>query len=310
MSEQPLRRNAINYNAHGKHDRMLMGVLLIAVGETLLVMMGASIKHLSAELSLLQIVFFRNVFALLFIFPFVLKIGMNSLSTQNRSLHFRRGLFGVSAMFCMYYSFSTLKLTEAVLLKATSPILLSLIAWMMLRERLPALSWVAIGLAFVGVAIIVNPESVEVKVQLGFLAGLAGALLAAMAKIMVRRLGRTEPSKVIVFYFALSGTLFTLPLAVWYWQSIEFAQWGLLAFIGLLATLGQLFITKAFTVAKAGKVAMFGYLSIPIAGLMGWLLWDESLDLPLLLGALTIVSAGALSFYAARRNDHLPVIGQ
>lgn len=302
MSQYSPHQSVINYNAHGKQDRLLLGVLLMAIGETFLVMMGATIKHVTAELPLTQVIFFRNFFALAFVLPLVTKLGLHQLKSSNMSIHFQRGLYGVTSMLCLYYSFSTLKLTEAVLLKSTSPIFLSLIAWFILRERLPLISWLAIFLAFFGVVVIVNPSAMSTTIQLGFLLGFTSALLAALAKIMVRRLGRTESSEVIVFYFGLFGAVLSLPFAVWFWQPVQLYQWGFLVLIALLATMGQLCVTKAYTVAKAGKVAMFSYLSMPIAGGMGWLLWNESITTPLVLGSLVIIVAGVMSVYASRNS--------
>jgi len=272
----------------------------MAVGETLIVMGGAAIKQVTDGLPITQVMFFRNFFGLLLLLPLVLRFGFARLKTEKLSTHFQRAAFGVLAMFCMFYSFYILKLTEAVLLKATSPILLSLIAWLLLRERLNSTAWCAIFLAFFGVVIIVNPAEFDPVLGLGFAAGLASALLAAFAKIMVRKLGQTEPSDIIVFYFMGFGTLFTLPLTILNWQSVSWHQWGLLLLIGLFTTAGQLGITKAYSLAKAGQVAMFTYLSMPVAGVMGWVFWQETITWPLIIGTLVIVTAGVLSVYSSR----------
>ena len=303
MNQYSPHQNVINYNAGGKQDRLLLGVILMVVGESLLVGMGAVIKHVSDSLSLAEIMFFRNFLALVFIIPLVMRVGLNQLKTPNMGFHLLRGIFGVSAMFCMFYAFSTIKLSEAILLKATSPIMLCLMAWLVLREKLSSLTWLAIILAFFGVIVIADPDELGVSMQLGYIAGLASALLAALAKIMVRKLGRTETPEVIIFYFAVCGALFTLPFMLWNGQEISLINWCFLLFIGLLATFGQLFITKAYTVAKAGKVSIFSYLSMPIAGLLGWFVWQESIDLPLLIGSTIVIVAGVLSFYASRHSE-------
>jgi len=119
---------------------------------------------------------------------------------------------------------------------------------------------------------------------------------------MVRKLGRTEASEVIVFYFAVFGTVLTLPLAIIFWQSVSLVNWGFFLMIAVLASFGQLFITKAYTVAKAGMVSVFSYLSMPIAGALGWLVWQESYDLPLLLGTTVVICAGAMIFYVNQRD--------
>jgi len=114
---------------------------------------------------------------------------------------------------------------------------------------------------------------------------------------MVRKLGRTEASEVIVFYFAIFGAIVTMPLAIMFWQNTSFVNWGFFLLIAALASFGQLFITKAFTVAKAGVVSVFTYLSMPIAGVLGWVVWGESFNMSLLLGTIIVISAGVMIFY-------------
>ena len=67
MSEQSPHQQVVNFNAGGAEDRLLLGILLIALGETCFVFMGVFVCQASPEIPLVQIVFFRNFFALFFI---------------------------------------------------------------------------------------------------------------------------------------------------------------------------------------------------------------------------------------------------
>ena len=301
MTQYSPHQTVVNYNAGGKGDQLLLGVLYMAVGESLIVLSGAAIKHVTTELPIVQVMFFRSFFGLLFLAPLVFHIGLVRLKTQKLRLHFLRSLLGMFAMFGMFYSFYALKLTEAVLLKATSPIMLVFIAWLVLKERLRWQAWCAVFLAFTGVVVIVDPAEFNPTIGLGFLAGISSAIIAAFAKTTVRRLGQTEGSDIIVFYFLLFGSLLTLPLLFVFWQPITPVQWAWLALVAVLSTAGQVGITKAFSVAQAGQVAMFTYLSMPVAGALGWFLWEERITLPLLIGTVIIVCAGALSVLGGRK---------
>lgn len=301
MTQYSPHQTVVNYNAGGKRDQLLLGVLYMAVGETLIVFGGAAIKHVTSELPVVQVMFFRSFFGLLFLSPLVFHIGLARLKTQKLSLHFLRGLLGMLAMFGMFYSFHVLKLTEAVLLKATSPIMLTFIAWVVLKERLTWQACCAVFLAFTGVVIIVNPSEFNPAIGLGFLAGISSAIIAAFAKTTVRRLGQTEGSDIIVFYFLLFGSLLTLPLLFVFWQPVTSEQWAWLGLVGVLSTAGQVGITKAFSVAQAGQVAMFTYLSLPVAGALGWFLWEERITLPLIIGTVIIVCAGSLSVLSSHK---------
>lgn len=296
MNPHASSKTPTNFNAGGAEDKLLLGIALIASGEMCFVIMGAIIRQASADIPLVQIMFFRNFFALFFVGYFVYKLGFHTLKTRRHKTHLLRAVVGLSAMFFMVYSFSQLKLTEATLLKSVSPVLIPFMAWIILREKLGWLTWAAIALAFVGVIIIIKPQGVNLSANLGVAAGLLAACLAGVAKIVVRKLGTTEPSAVIVFYFALYGSVLTAPLCFLVWTPMNTTLWLLLALCAFMASGGQLCVTRAYTVAKAGKISMFSYLSMPIAGALGWLIWSESIGLSLILGSLFIVCAGYLNF--------------
>lgn len=296
MSEQSPHQQVVNFNAGGAEDRLLLGILLIALGETCFVFMGVFVRQASTEIPLVQIMFFRNFFALFFIGYLVSRAGLNTLRSEKNALHLSRALVGLTSMYLMVYSFSHLKLTEATLLKATSPIMIPFVAWLLLKEKLGTLTWIAIFLAFTGVFVIVAPSGLDLTANVGFIAGLASAMLASLAKVIVRKLGSTEPSEVIVFYFAFYGTLITAPLCFLFWQEMNLIIWGLVILCAMAASAGQLLVTKAYTIAKAGRVGMFSYVSMPIAGILGWFIWSEQISTTLLIGSLMIVVAGYLNY--------------
>ncbi len=304
MSEQSPHQQVVNFNAGGAEDKLLLGIFLMALGETCFVFMGVFVRQASSEIPLLQIMFFRNFFALFFLGFIIQRIGVSQLKSRRNALHFCRATIGLSAMFFMVYSFSELKLTEATLLKATSPIMIPFVAWIIIREQLGALTWAAIFIAFVGVIVIIAPTGLSLSANLGFLAGLTAALLASLAKVIVRKLGTTEPSEVIVFYFAFYGTLITAPLCWFFWQDMSVSVLGLVVLCALAASAGQLLVTKAYTIAKAGRVGMFSYVSMPIAGVLGWLIWSESISTSLVLGSIMIIIAGYLNYREFLNSRH------
>lgn len=124
------------------------------------------------------------------------------LITRVFHLHMLRAVFGVSAMYCFFYALANLQLADGMLLKMAAPLFMTLIAVVWFYEKLGAKIWLAVGLGFVGVALVLQPE---VEFNRVALVGLGGGLFAAGAKVTVRRLGRTEPTVRIVFYFRGGG---------------------------------------------------------------------------------------------------------
>ncbi|MFE8071596.1 DMT family transporter [Marinobacteraceae bacterium S3BR75-40.1] len=275
----------------------MRGAAFVILGEMLLSVMGAIIKHLSPELPNALLVFCRNGLGLMILLPIVLTQagGLRALKTPNLRFHLMRGLIGVSAMYCFFFSLGKLALTEAVLLKLTAPFFIPLVATFWLRERSSPVTWLAIAIGFCGVLVILDPGRSGFSDWLYVGAGLAGALLGGTAKVTIRRMGVNEPSARIVLYFGVIATLASAPAAAAQWQMPTAIQWGLLLALAACATIAQLCITTAYRIAPAGKVGQFTYSSVAFAAILGWWFWGETVTLNQAVGCALIVGAGLLN---------------
>ena len=273
------------------NDQPLKGALLLVLGEGLLAVMAAMIKHLSDHLDTEVIVFARNLFGLLILLPIIAsRGGFGQLRTRFLHLHMIRGFTGVTAMFCFFYTIGHIALAEAVLVKMTVPFFLPIVAWLWLREVISVRTWLAIIGGFAGVAVIMDVSSGSVNPVMWV--ALAGAAIMSVAKVSIRRMAVSEPAQRVVFYFALFATLFSaLPLP---WASTLPAGTDYLWMfgIGLVATGGQYAMTTAYQIARPGQVGVYNYSSVVWAALLGWIFWGETLVLTTLIGTLLIVAAG------------------
>mgnify|MGYP000380262479 FL=1 len=273
------------------NDQPLKGALLLVLGEGLLAVMAAMIKHLSDHLDTEVIVFARNLFGLLILIPIIAsRGGFGQLRTRFLHLHMIRGFTGVTAMFCFFYTIGHIALAEAVLVKMTVPFFLPIVAWLWLREVISLRTWLAIIGGFAGVAVIMDVSSGSVNPVMWV--ALAGAAIMSVAKVSIRRMAVSEPAQRVVFYFALFATLFSaLPLP-WVSTLPAGTDYLWLFAIGLVATGGQYAMTTAYQIARPGQVGVYNYSSVVWAALLGWMFWGETLVLTTLIGTLLIVAAG------------------
>lgn len=277
-------------------NQLLKGVLLVIFAEAVLVATGVLIRSVAEALSVAQLVFLRNAFGLLIMLPLVLGVKGISLKTTCIHLHLGRALVGVSAMSCLYYGWTHLPLGTAALLKQTAPLFMPLLALWFLKEKIhPVLFW-ALPIGFVGVALVLNPANSGL--QLAVLIGLAGAVLGAQAKIFVRKMKDSEPSRRVVFYFSLFASLFSVPFAIQGWVALGWLELAGVIGIAALSTLAQLSMTKAYHSAPAGYLGPFTYSSVIIASLVGWFLWDETLATLTIVGMGLIVLGGMMTLKA------------
>lgn len=273
-------------------QNLLHGAFLILSSELMFASMGAAVKAVSVGLPTEVVVFMRNLMGLFFLLPLVYRLGPTGLSTTALHLHMLRALVGVSAMYCFFYALSRLPLADGMLLKMTAPIFMPVVAYWWLKETAPRLAILAVPVGLLGVALVLKPEG---DLSWAALVGLLGGFLAAIAKVTVRRLSRTEPTVRVVFYFGLNALLISAVPLAWAWQTPTPREWALLAFMGLTGTLGQLMLTRGYAVATASQASPFTYFSVLFGAGYGYLFWGELLDLYFVAGALLIGFAGLLA---------------
>jgi drug/metabolite transporter (DMT)-like permease len=267
------------------------GALLAALAAVMFACMGASIKAASAELPNEVVVFFRNLFGLAVLLPWLARSGTAVLATRRLHEHVLRTLTGLGAMYCFFYTIAHMHLAEAILLNFTAPLFVPFIALLWLGERLTREAVWAMIIGFAGVALILKP-GMELFSPVA-LVGLASGALAAWAVVGVRRMSDTEPTTRIVFYYSTIATgVSAVPLA-WSWQAPEPRLWLLLLAAGLFATAGQLLMTRGYSLGPAARIGPFTYSSVAFAALLGWMLWGEVPD-PLSLGGVTLVCVAGI----------------
>ncbi len=289
----PVGPGAVGRGPEGADDRRydpVRGALYAVAAELFFTSMAASVKLASAELSNETIVFFRNLFGLLFLLPWLLRRGPGGLRTRYLRWHVVRSLAGLSAMYCFFYALAHIPMAEAVLMKLTAPLFIPLVAFLWLGERFPRGVGIAVVIGFAGVALILRPGFGELSPVL--LVALCAGALAAAGKTGVRQLTRTEPITRVVFYFALVSTVVSALPLTWGWTTPGPQGWGLLVLLAVLATFGQVFMTAAYGLAPAAQIGPFTYTSVLFASVYGWLLWGDTLTLLSGLGAALVFVAG------------------
>jgi drug/metabolite transporter (DMT)-like permease len=270
------------------------GALHVTAAGAAFALMSAFAKAASqAGVSNYLLVFARNIVSVTVLLPLLLRQGSGAFRTRRFGGHLWRSAFGLLGMYTLYYAISHLSLAEALLLNYSSPLFIPFIAWLVLRERPPALLIPASLLGLAGVALIVKPASLGLS--LAALVGAASGVFAACAMVSLRRISDTEPAQRVVFYFGAIGLVVSAIPLYWHWQPLDGQQLGYMLGTGLFATLGQLQLTRAYACAPAARVGAMGYSAVVFAGLIGWLVWGETPDAWSLLGAALVISTCILA---------------
>jgi drug/metabolite transporter (DMT)-like permease len=283
---------------------MRAAALYMVASALLFASMAACVRVAARELPNAPIVFFRHFVMLLFFLPWLWREGRRGVETADLRGHLVRGLAGVSAVGCYFFAIARLRLADAVLLNQSMPLFIPLVERAWHGERIPARLWGVLALGFAGLVVILRPGTGVFEPAA--LVGLASAVLASVAQVGIRRLTRTEPVTRIVFYFGLVGSAVSLPAGVWWWRSPSAAAWALLVVVGLLATIGQLTLTRAYVHAPPATVGPILYTGPVFAGLIDWLIWDRLPDALFVAGAAVVILAATLALRIEGATAPLP----
>ena len=269
------------------------GALLLTISALAFAAMGAVIKIVSAELPNEMIVFSRNAMGLIALTPWLLRTGRSGVRTPCFRMHLTRALVGLAGMYCFFYAIGHLPLAEAMLLNYSAPLFIPFIAFLWLGERLPRFFGWAISLGFVGIAMILKPGMILFSPAA--LVGVAAGVLTAVAFVSIRRLALREPTARIVFYFGTISTVISAVPLVWSWKTPAAGLWNLLVGMGILATGGQLLMTRAYALAPAARIGPFSYGTVVFSAALGWAIWGEVPDRFSMLGAVLVCTAGVIA---------------
>ncbi len=275
----------------------LQGALYMTGAALCFSVMNIAIRIVSAELDPLEIAFFRNFFALLFMLPWLARAGLGALRTVHLGAHVWRAVIGLVAMICWFYSIALLPLAEAVSLNFTVPLFATAGAAIFLGEVVRARRWSATLLGFLGVLIILRPGVTELSPAMALPVVAAGFM--AVSTLLVKSLSRSDSPAAIVLYMNLILTPSSLVPALFIWRWPSWSALALLVLVGLLAAVAHILLTRAYTKADASAVMPFDYARLPFIAVLAFLVFGELPDLWTWIGA-AVIAASAI--YIARRE--------
>ncbi|SLN12270.1 DMT family transporter [Oceanibacterium hippocampi] len=275
------------------------GALWVIAAGILGSLMGMLIKLVGTRIDSAQIVFFRSAFGLVAVMPFVIRGGRRSLRTRRPVIHLVRGVLGLTGMSCLFYSLTQLPLADATALTFTKPLFLIVLAVLFLGEAVNWRRWSATAVGFLGVLIIMRPDT---GIDPAVFVALAGAFLVACVAVLIKRMSATETQVSMIFYFGVIVTTLSLVPALLVWKNPTPIEFGALILTGFLGTAAQSCMIRGFTFGEATAVAPFDYGRLLYAGLIGYVVFAEIPDRWAIVGALVIVGS---TLYIAYREARL-----
>lgn len=246
------------------------------------------------DLNVFQVMEVRSIIGFFMLAPIVLMNGgFGAMKTARPLAHVTRNLVHYVSQLGWFFALTLIPLSQLVSIEFTMPIWIALMAAFFLGERMTASKTIAIALGLVGVLVIVRPATGEINP--GQLVALASAFGFSISITLIKSLTRTDSALKIIFWMiVVQASAGLVPaLALWQWPSAYVWMW--LVVVAFCGTFSHFCMARAMLYADATVVVPMDFLRVPLSAAIGWLLYNEQLDMFTLLGAALILAANLLN---------------
>ncbi|WP_271949441.1 DMT family transporter [Ruegeria faecimaris] len=276
--------------------RPLAGMFWMFSAGLSFVVMTALVKSLGTSMDPIQAAFLRFVFGLVFLLPALRLIVRTPLTRRHLTLFGIRGVVHAIAVMLWFFSMTRIPLAEVTAMNYMTPVYVTLGAVLFLGEKLAFRRIAAIGVALIGVAIILRPGFRDISV--GHVTMLGTSLTLGASYLLAKMLVRDLPPSVVVAHMSIWVTMALIPFAIAVWSPPSLHDLGVLFLVACFATLGHYLMTLALQAAPVAVTQPVTFLQLIWATLVGALVFHESVDLWVVAGGTLILLA--VSFIAWR----------
>jgi drug/metabolite transporter (DMT)-like permease len=277
----------------------LRGALWMGLTVLSFVAMAVSGRELAGTMSPFETVALRSLVGITVLTPIAVHMGFRILYTQRITHHIARNAVHFVGQVSWFYALGVLALAMVTAIEFTMSLWAILLAALFIGERIDGTRWVTVAFGFAGVLAILRP-GVE-TVSFGALIMLMGSLFYGGSIVMVKSLTRTESAFAVVFYMNVCQFLLGLAVSVFDWTWPGWAQWPWLVGVGLSGLCAHYTFTRALALAEVSVVSPIDFLRLPTTALVGYVLYRESVDVWVWIGAAMVFGANYYNVWRASK---------
>lgn len=273
----------------------VLGIVLVILSTVAIASADIVAKYMSYQISVIQILWVR------FLVHFALGLAMTNwrrfpvgLATARPGLQIARGVLLIGSSYAFVLALHYLPFVDALAIGFVAPVIISVLAATVLKEKMDAGRWVACGVGFAGALIVIRPGFAEGSWALAL--PLVSAVSFAVFSIITRFLSARDSAQTTFFHSGLVAFIVISIAAPFAWRWPSGLEWGGLVASGLLAAVSQYFFIKANHYQTASVLAPFGYSEIIWGTILGYLVFRDFPDAWTWLGAAVIVASGLYIF--------------
>ena len=278
-----------------------LGVLLM-VGTTIVfaIQDGLSL-HLSSTYNVYMVVMVRYWFFAAFVMTVSAKQAgglRNAARTKQPILQGFRGVLLAAEICIMVTAFTLLGLVESLAIFSAYTLIVAALSGPILGERVGWRRWVAIGVGFCGVLIILQP-GIEVFSPYAIIPVIS-AFMFALYSLLTRYAARLDSTATSFFWTGVMGCVLMTMVGAFHFENMTSSDWVLMLCLCCTGATGHWLLIRCYEVAEASAVQPFTYLQLVFGSTIGVLIFGEMVKLNVAVGAALVVSAGLFTLWRAR----------
>lgn len=227
------------------------------------------------------------------------------LQSHYRFRHVLRATLKLASLVAFFTAYSLASLADVTAIAFTTPVFVTVGAWIFLAEKPRTLRIIAVICGFAGALIIINPNQ-HIGAPVGLLLALLGAVLTALIQLILKPMSAKDSTQTLLAWnLIITVPVATLP-ALFYWTTPTSWQWALLVLQGLVGLLAMGAVTRAFALAEASLLVPLDFLRLPIVAVLAYLMFGQTVPLTTWLGGMLIFAASlimAVGLNPERKNS-------
>lgn len=288
-------------------ERILAGIGLVLLAVACFATLDTATKISVTAVPILMAVWFRYAFQAVATTVVLLpRYGTALLRTAHPRYHALRGALLLTTSVLAFLSLRYMPLAEFTAIVLIAPLVITLFAATVLKERVSALRWVLVAGGFIGTLVILRPGGGSFSWTILLPIGLV--LSNAWFQVLTARLSQTENPLTLHFYTGWVGTLLASCALPFVWTALpSWHWWALLCLMGAMGAIGHFMLILAYQRAPASTLTPYLYAQIAFAMLGGWVMFAHVPDNVSLAGMGLIAVCGAAGAWLTVRERRLPI---
>lgn len=263
-----------------------MALMVVSTG--CLTAMYVAVRKVPGSIHPFELVFFRNFFGLCFLFASNPGRLFSLYRTHQFKLHGLRGVLNAANMLMFFSAIMITPMADVSALGFTAPLFASLMAVLLLKEKLPVYRALGLGLGFIGTLVVLRPGSAGFSQGHALLLG--SAAVWGVTLVVIKTLGRKDSSLTITLYSGTIMTPISLAAAAWFWKWPDLEQLLWMMLVGALGTAGQVSLAQSLRIGDASAVLPVDFLKLVWGTAFGFIFFLEVPDIWTLAGGVMIFS--------------------